>query len=107
MKSFRWAEPKSVEQAVALLAAGKGKTYLMSGGTDLLGQLKEGIIEADVVVDLAAIPGLPDIRKDKDGLKIGALTTIAELASDPAVGQDYPGLRRAASVVASPQLRNV
>ncbi len=107
MKSFRWAEPKSVEQAVALLAAGQGKTYLMSGGTDLLGQLKEGIIEADVVVDLAAIPGLSDIRKDKDGLKIGALTTIAELASDPAAGQDYPGLRRAGSVIASPQLRNM
>ncbi|OGD19783.1 MAG: hypothetical protein A2W03_17420 [Candidatus Aminicenantes bacterium RBG_16_63_16] len=107
MNSFRWAEPKSVEQAAALLAAGQGKTCLMSGGTDLLGQIKEGIIAADVVIDLAAIPGLSYIRREKEGLRIGAMTTIAELASDPAVQREYPGLRQAAFLIASPQLRNV
>ncbi len=107
MKSFRWAEPKTLEQAAALLAAGGGRTYPMSGGTDLLGQIKEGIIDADIVIDLAAIPGLSYIRQEKDGLKIGAMTTIAELAADPTVQQDYPGLRQAASLIASPQLRNV
>jgi xanthine dehydrogenase YagS FAD-binding subunit len=107
MKSFRWAEPKSLEQAAALLAAGGGKTFLMSGGTDLVGLIKEGIIDADIVVDLAAIPGLSYFRKEKDGLKIGAMTTIAELAADPAVKREYPGLGQAASLIASPQLRNV
>ena len=107
MNSFRWAEPKSVEQAAALLAAGQGKTFLMSGGTDLLGQIKEGIIAADVVIDLAAIPGLSYIRREKGGLRIGAMTTIAELASDPLVQREYPGLQQAASSIASPQLRNV
>jgi len=107
MKNFRWAEPRSVEQAAALLAGGEGKTFLMSGGTDLLGQIKEGIADPDIVIDLTAIPGLSYIRKEKDGLRIGAMTTIAELASDPAVERDYPGLRQAASVIASPQLRNV
>jgi len=107
MNSFRWAEPRSVQQAAALLASGQGRTFLMSGGSDLLGQIKERIIEADTVVDLAAIPGLSYIRKEKDGLKIGSMTTITELAADPAVLQDYPGLSQAASVIASPQLRNV
>lgn len=107
MNSFRWAEPQSVEQATALLAAGEGKTFLMSGGTDLLGQIKEGIVEPDIVIDLAAVPGLSYIKKGKDGLSIGALTTIAELAADPGVMQDYPGLHQAASLIASPQLRNV
>ncbi len=107
MNSFRWAEPRSVQQAAALLASGRGRTFLMSGGTDLLGQLKEGIIVADTVIDLAAVPGLSYIKEEKDGLKIGAMTTIAELAADPAVLREYPGLSQAASVIASPQLRNV
>jgi xanthine dehydrogenase YagS FAD-binding subunit len=107
MNSFRWAEPQSIEQAASLLAAGEGKTCLMSGGTDLLDQLKEGIVEPDIVIDLAAIPGLSYIKKEKDGLSIGALTTIAELAADPGVKQAYPGLSQAASLIASPQLRNV
>jgi len=88
MNSFRWAEPRSVQQAAGLLASGQGRTFLMSGGTDLLGQIKERIIDADTVVDLAAIPGLSYIRKEKDGLKIGSMTTITELAADPAVLQD-------------------
>ena len=107
MKSFRWAEPKSVEQATAALAAGSGTAFVMSGGTDLLSRIKEGIVSPDVVVDLAAVPGLSYIRNEKDGLKIGALATIAELAADPGVKQGYPGLAQAASVVGSPQLRNV
>jgi xanthine dehydrogenase YagS FAD-binding subunit len=107
MNSFRWAEPRSVQQAASLLASGQGSTFLMSGGTDLLGQLKEGIIVADTVIDLAAVPGLSYIKEEKDGLKIGAMTTIAELAADPAVLREYPGLSQAASVIASPQLRNV
>ena len=107
MNNFRWAEPKSVEQAAALLAAGNGKTFLMSGGTDLLAQIKEGLVVPDIVVDLAAIPELSYIRSEKDGLKVGAMTTIAELADDPAVKRIYPGLHQAASRIASPQLRNV
>lgn len=107
MNSFRWAEPKSVEQAAALLAAGRGKTFLMSGGTDLLGQIKEGIVDPDIVIDLAAVPGLSYIKKDPAGVRIGAMTTVAELAADPMVGRDYPGLGQAASLVASPQIRNV
>jgi xanthine dehydrogenase YagS FAD-binding subunit len=107
MNNFRWAEPKSVEQAAALLAAGNGKAFPMSGGTDLLAQIKEGIVAPDIVIDLAAIPGLSYVRSEKDGLKIGAMTTIAELAGDPAVRKEYPGLQQAASLIASPQLRNV
>jgi xanthine dehydrogenase YagS FAD-binding subunit len=105
MNNFRWAEPKSVEGAAALLAAGDGKAFPMSGGTDLLAQIKEGIVAPDIVVDLASIPGLAYIRSEKDGLKVGAMTTIAELADDPAVRRDFPGLHQAASRIASPQLR--
>jgi xanthine dehydrogenase YagS FAD-binding subunit len=107
MKNFKWAEPQSVEQAVALLATGQENTYLMAGGTDILTEIKEGVVNPDVVVDLRTIPGLSEIKKEKDGVLIGALTTVAELAADPLVKQDYPGLHQAATLIASPQLRNV
>jgi xanthine dehydrogenase YagS FAD-binding subunit len=107
MNNFRWAEPQSVEQAIALLAMGQEKTHLIAGGTDILTEIKEGVVDPDIVVDLRTIPGLSDIKKEKDGVHIGALTTVAELAADPIIKQDYPGLQQAATSIATPQLRNV
>ena len=107
MKNFRWAEPQTIEQAVALLAKGEGKAYPMAGGTDIFTEIKEGVVEPDLIIDLKIIPGFSSIQKDKDGVRIGALTTIADLAADAMIRQDYPGLSAAASLLATPQLRNV
>jgi xanthine dehydrogenase YagS FAD-binding subunit len=107
MKNFQWSEPQHIEQALAQLALGNKKTVVMAGGTDLLSELKEGVVEPDVVVDLRTIQGLSYIKKDKDGVHIGALTTVAGLASEASIRQDYPGLYEAAEAVATPQLRNV
>ncbi len=107
MKNFRWAEPQTMEQAVALLAKGEGKAYPMAGGTDIFTEIKEGVVEPEIVVDLSAIPGLSAVRKDKDGVRIGALTTVSDLAADAMIRQDYPGLSMAASSLATPQIRNV
>jgi xanthine dehydrogenase YagS FAD-binding subunit len=107
MKNFQWAEPKSIEQVLALLAKSEKRIALMAGGTDLLTEIKEGVVEPDIVVDLQSIKGLSYVRKEKDGVHIGALTTVAALAEDGIVRADYPGLREAAESLASPQLRNV
>jgi len=107
MKNFRWAEPQTIEQAVALLAKGEGKAYPMAGGTDIFTEIQEGVVEPDLVIDLKAILGLSSIQKDGDGVRIGALTTIADLAADVMIRQDHPGLSAAASSLATPQLRNV
>ena len=107
MKAFQFGSPKSLEQVTAYLAGADGDVRLMGGGTDLLGEIKEGTIQPDVVVDLKAVPGLAFIRRDADGLAIGACTAVADLAADPDVARDYRGLHEAAAVVASPQLRNM
>ncbi len=107
MKSFQYGTPASLGQAAAFLAKGNPNVCLMAGGTDLLGEIKEGLIEPDVVIDLKAIPGLAYIKKDKDAVAIGALTTVAELADDATVKQDYRVLHEAAKSVGSPQLRNM
>jgi xanthine dehydrogenase YagS FAD-binding subunit len=107
MKNFRWTEPETLNQAVALLAKGEGKAYPIAGGTDIFTEIKEGIVEPELIIDLKTIPGLSGIQNDKNGVRIGALTTIADLAADTAVRQDYPGLSAAASSLATPQIRNV
>ncbi len=107
MSSFKYAKPASIEQVTSFLAKGNPNVFLMAGGTDLLGEIKEGIVAPDVVVDLRAIPNLSYIRKEKDGVAIGALTTVTEVAENAAVEQDYKVLHEAAKAVASPQLRNM
>ncbi len=107
MREFKIAQPRSVEELAALLAETKEKTALMAGGTDLIDELKSGVAAPDLVVDLQTVAGLAGIGREKDGLRIGALTTVVDLARDPAVAQDYPGLKQAALSLASPQLRNM
>ena len=109
MKTFQFGSPKSVAQVAAFIAgsASDADIRVMGGGTDLLGEIKEGVIEPDVVVNLKAVPGLAYIRRDADGLAIGACATVADLAADAGVAKDYRLLQQAAAVVASPQLRNM
>jgi xanthine dehydrogenase YagS FAD-binding subunit len=107
MKNFKIAEPQTIDQVTSLLSENEEKYYLMAGGTDLLGEIKDEIIEPEVVVDLKSIPDLSYVKKERDGVRIGALTTLTELAEDPVIKQDYPVLNEAILSIATPQLRNV
>ncbi len=107
MKNFKIAEPQSIEQVTSLPTEEKEIFRLLAGGTDLIAEIKDGIIEPEFVVDLKTIPGLAEIRKEKDGLRVGAMTTISELADDELVKTAYPALHQAALSLATPQLRNV
>ncbi|MBM3284513.1 MAG: xanthine dehydrogenase family protein subunit M [Candidatus Aminicenantes bacterium] len=107
MRSFKLAEPRTVKQALGFLSGREEKTFLMAGGTDLFTEIKEGVVEPDLVVDLKAVDGLAFIRKEKEGVRIGAMTSVAGLASDPTIRQEYPVLHQAASSVGTPQLRNM
>jgi xanthine dehydrogenase YagS FAD-binding subunit len=106
MREFRIAQPKTVEELAALLAETKETTVLMAGGTDLIDELKSGVAAPDIVVDIQGVAGLAGIAREKDGLRIGPLTTVVALAEDAAVARDYPILREAALSLATPQLRN-
>jgi len=107
MREFRIAEPRTTEELTALLGETAEPAVLMAGGTDLLDELKSGVEEAGLVVDLRKVEGLAGIAKEKDGLHIGAMTRIVDLAASDAVAGDYPSLKEAALSLATPQLRNV
>ena len=91
MKNFEYGRPASIEQARAFLGKGAPGVFLMGGGTDLLGEIKEGIVAPAVVLDLKAIPGLAGIKKEKDALVIGAAATIADVAASAEIAAALPG----------------
>jgi len=107
MREFKIAEPKTADEAAALLAETTETAALIAGGTDLLDELKSGVSKADLVVDLRGIAGLAGIKPEGGGIRIGAMTRVVDLAEDAAVARDYPALKQAALSLATPQLRNV
>lgn len=105
LRQFSYERAASIRQAVE--AASRPGARILAGGTDLLGCLRDGVIQADRVVSLSGISTLKGIRRTPaGGLRIGALTTLAEIAEHPQVLEAYPALAQAAASVGSPQLRN-
>jgi xanthine dehydrogenase YagS FAD-binding subunit len=114
MKSFEWANATSVDDAVKLLAMPDGEpdpdrmTRPIGGGQDLHTTMKSYITTPPRVVNLKTIAGLNGIAPTPDGgLRVGALVTLTQLATDPRVAKQYPGLAEAALAIATPQIRNL
>ena len=102
---FDYVRPGSIGDAVRAL--GTGQAHPMSGGTDLLGCLRDGVFSADTLVNLRGIPELDGIQRTADGgLAIGAMTPIVELVDSELITTHAPALAAAVRVIASPQLRN-
>ncbi len=105
MPNFSYVRPKSLKEAIDQLSSGSARVH--AGGTDLLGCLRDEVFEASRVVSIGQLKELRGISQTSDGgLRIGALTTITEISDSRVVRERSPGLARAASEVASPQLRN-
>ena len=108
MHPFQYTEPQTLAEAVALLtAAPPVDARIIAGGSDLLDEVKEGIIAPGRVVSLAGVPDLTGIAETDGRLSIGAMTTIADLAAHPVIRAGYTALAEAAGGLATPQIRNV
>lgn len=107
MKDFKLAQPRTIEQTTAILSMNQGKAAVMAGGTDLLDEIKNGINQPEVVIDLTTVPDWNTILLENDTVKIGALTRVVDLAENAVIQEHFPGLVEAALSLASPQLRNV
>ena len=107
MRPFAYERPTRLEDAIALLADGATEARLLAGGTDLIIRLRDGTVRPRIVVDVKRIAEL-DGRIDDvaDGLRIGALTTMTDIAADPRIRRDFQALAEAAAVVGSVQIRN-
>ena len=111
MRPFGYASPRSLDEAVSLLApAGhrQGGARPLAGGTDLLTLMKADLCAPDQLIDIKRLADLDDrIADGPDGLTIGALATLTEIEDDPLVRTLYPALAEAAALAATPQLRNM
>lgn len=101
LPKFEYLEPKSLKEAVKALAADPGGTLLLAGGTDLLVNMKHGVVQPKRLINLKVIPKLNYVLDGKDGIRIGALTTLHDLASSPLIQKRYPVLGQGAKEVAS------
>jgi len=105
LRNFSYRRAASVKEAVS--AAARPGTQILAGGTDLLGCLRDEIVTASTVVSISGIKELKGISaRPGGGLRIGAMTTLTEVAENKEVSSGYPVLAQAAAAAASPQLRN-
>jgi xanthine dehydrogenase YagS FAD-binding subunit len=104
MKSFTYASARSVESAQQMI--GDSGQYI-AGGNDLLGLLKEYLVDPKILVNIKSIPAMDKIEPGEKMWTIGALVTVAQIESDPGILKTFPGLAQAAAEVGSQQIRNV
>lgn len=106
MPAFDLLQPNSAADAQKLLQQHGEEAWVMAGGLDSFDWLKDRIKKPKVLVDLSGIDELKGIRVSDDGVEIGAMTTLTEIATHPEIKAKYGLLSQAVEVVASPQIRN-
>ncbi len=95
LPKFEYLAPKTLKEAAKALGLEAKGSVLLAGGTDLLVNMKHRVVQPKQVINLKAIPKLAYISDGKDGLRIGALTTLHDLASSPVIQESYPVLSQA------------
>ncbi|HEV3397236.1 MAG TPA: xanthine dehydrogenase family protein subunit M [Xanthobacteraceae bacterium] len=100
-----YTAPSSVEEAVRALAGASGVAKVLSGGTDLLVQIRSGRAKPDLIVDTKKIPGMSGIREHNGGFVIGAATPGAVIGENQALQRAWPGVVEAANLIGSTQIQ--
>ncbi|MBZ5579001.1 MAG: FAD binding domain-containing protein [Acidobacteriia bacterium] len=104
MKSFANVNARDAKDAVAKL--GQPNAVAVGGGSDLLGMVKEHLVEPDVLVHLKSIRKLDQVSAKAGEVQIGGLITLDTLSREPAIRSRYTVLAEAAESVGTPQIRN-
>jgi CO/xanthine dehydrogenase FAD-binding subunit len=100
-----YTAPTTVEDAVRALAGASGMAKILSGGTDLLVQLRSGRTRPDLIVDIKKIPDMSGIRQDAGGFAIRAATSGAVIGEHAALRQAWPGVVEATNLIGSTQVQ--
>ena len=105
MKWVEYESPRTVEEAVELLA-GNARAKMLAGGTDVLVQLRAGYGDADVIVDVKKIPELMEITLGPaDGLTLGAAVPCHQVYENADIQRIYPGLIDSTSLIGGIQIQ--
>jgi carbon-monoxide dehydrogenase medium subunit len=107
MRDFELFEPRSISNLLALARRYRDSAKIIAGGTDLLVEMKRGTSAPATLISIRTVSGLKRISyRPRDGLRLGAATTIHEIETSPILREHYPVLAQAASRLGSPQVRN-
>jgi 4-hydroxybenzoyl-CoA reductase subunit beta len=106
LPEFQLLRPTTVADVVAARAAHPDSS-LLGGGTDLVVNIRRGIVAPPVLIDMNGVAELHAITADATGIEIGASVTLSALARHPGVVEHYPVVAQAAAVIAGPTHRNM
>ncbi len=104
---FEYLEPKTLDGALQGLSEYAGQARLLAGGTDLLPLVRFGLARPTQMISLSRLPGLKGVMRSNGGLRIGSMTTLAELLASEDAKESFTALCEAVELVAAPPIRNV
>ena len=104
---FEYASPKSLSEAIELLAGRGEGAKVIAGGQSLIPLLKLRLASPSLLVDINRIPGLNRIEESEDFLRIGALTRMTEIEKSALIKEHYPSIHDASEVIGDPLVRNL
>jgi xanthine dehydrogenase FAD-binding subunit len=103
---MRYHKPETFDQAAAIASGASGVTRFLIGGTDVLVQMRAGMVTPDDLIDLKSIPGVRDVaRTEAGGWRIGIAVSGAELGAHAGLRAEWPGVVEAMNLVGSKQIQ--
>jgi len=105
MNALTYESPGSVDEAVKLLAAAGSDAKILAGGTDLLVQLRMGMIKPALIVDVKNISETTVIKEESGGYRVGAAVSGAELGEHDGMNNAWPGVVEALELIGSTQIQ--
>src|SRR5262245_5026083 len=106
LPDFRVLNPKTLDEVIAARAKHPHSVPL-GGGTDLVVNIRRGIVAPPVLIDMNRVEELHAIKADEAGLELGASVRLSEIAEHPGVNRYYPVVAQAAAHIAGPTHRNM
>ena len=107
MRRFELALPESLDDCLRLLAQRGPETKLLAGGTDLLPQMKNGVVIPKRVIDLSGVARVKILECDAKGLRIGSAVPARQVEQDTRVRDTYTAVAESAALLGSVQVRNL
>src|SRR4051795_4928877 len=106
MADIRYLAPASLDEAIGAFAAAGSAARILAGGTDLLVQMRSGVVKPGVIVDIKKIAAMTAIEETADGgFRIGAAASGMALAEHPRFGKVWPGVLEAINLIGSKQVQ--
>ena len=106
MTDIRYVAPRTLDEAIGAFAAAGSAARIMAGGTDLLVQMRSGLVRPGLIVDIKKIGEMTEITETADGgFRVGAAVSGMALAEHPRFGKVWPGVLEAVNLIGSKQVQ--